>query len=113
MTAQIASIVDAHVHWWDVETNPWYEFIRNVDETEGTDLHRNYLPPDYRRSIGNARVDKIVHVSAVVGTQRYLDELRWVLWVKLREQLLRGTARGGRRMLAIAFHYIWTSGKWM
>ncbi len=35
-------------------------------------------PPDYRRSIGDARVDKIVHVSAVVGTQRYLDELRWV-----------------------------------
>jgi hypothetical protein len=53
MTAQIDSIVDAHVHWWDVETNPWYEFIRNVDETGGTDLHRNYLPPDYRRSIGS------------------------------------------------------------
>jgi|SRR5208283_196725 len=34
--------------------------------------------PDHRRSIGDARVDKIVHVSAVVGTQRYLDELRWV-----------------------------------
>lgn len=78
MTAQIDSIVDAHVHWWDVGTNPWYEFIRNVDETEGTDLHRNFLPSDYRRSIGDARVDKVVHVSAVVGTQRYLDELRWV-----------------------------------
>ena len=34
MTAQIDSIVDAHVHWRDVETNPWCEFIRNVDETE-------------------------------------------------------------------------------
>jgi len=78
MTAQIDSIVDAHVHWWDVEKNPWYEFIRSVDETEGTNLHRNYLPADYRRSIGDAHVDKVVHVSAVVGTQRYLDELRWL-----------------------------------
>jgi predicted TIM-barrel fold metal-dependent hydrolase len=78
MSAQIDSIVDAHVHWWDVETNPWYEFIRNIDETEGTDLHRNYLPADYRRSIGDARVAKVVHVSAVVGTQRYVDELRWL-----------------------------------
>jgi L-fuconolactonase len=76
MTAQIDNIVDAHVHWWDVETNPWYEFIRNVDETEGTQLHRNYLPADYRRSVGDAPVAKVVHVSAVVGTQRYLDELR-------------------------------------
>ena len=78
MTAQIDTIVDAHVHWWDVETNPWYEFIRNVDETNGTNLHRNYLPADYRRSIGDARVSKVVHISAVVGTQRYVDELRWL-----------------------------------
>ena len=72
------NIVDAHVHWWDVETNPWYEFIRNVAETTGTDLYNNYLPADYRRSIGDARVSKVVHVSAVVGTQRYVDELRWL-----------------------------------
>ncbi len=78
MTPQIDTIVDAHVHWWDVETNPWYEFIRNVAETTGTDLHKNYLPADYRRSIGDARVSKVVHVSAVVGTQRYVEELRWV-----------------------------------
>jgi L-fuconolactonase len=78
MSAQIDNIVDAHVHWWDIEKNPWYEFIRNIDETEGTDLHRNYLPADYRRSIGDAAVAKVVHVSAVVGTQRYLDELRWL-----------------------------------
>jgi L-fuconolactonase len=78
MPVQIDNIVDAHVHWWDVETNPWYEFIRNVAETTGTDLYRNYLPADYRRSIGDARVSKIVHVSAVVGTQRYVDELRWL-----------------------------------
>jgi L-fuconolactonase len=78
MSPQINSIVDAHVHWWDVEKNPWYDFIRIVDEAEGTDLHRNYLPPDYRRSIGDADVSKVVHVSAVVGTRRYVDELRWL-----------------------------------
>jgi predicted TIM-barrel fold metal-dependent hydrolase len=78
MATQIDNIVDAHVHWWDVETNPWYQFIRNVDETNGTNLHRNYLPADYRRSIGDAPVSKVVHISAVVGTQRYLDELRWL-----------------------------------
>jgi predicted TIM-barrel fold metal-dependent hydrolase len=78
MPAQINNIVDAHVHWWDVETNPWYQFIRSVDETNGTNLHQNYLPVDYRRSIGDAGVSKIVHVSAVVGTQRYVDELRWL-----------------------------------
>ncbi|MFF4028128.1 amidohydrolase family protein [Nocardia elegans] len=78
MTAQINRIVDAHVHWWDVEANPWYEYIRNVGEMTGTNLHSNYLPADYRRSIGDAKVSKVIHVSAVVGTQRYVDELRWV-----------------------------------
>ncbi len=78
MTTQINKIVDAHVHWLEPETNPWYEFLRQVDETEGTNFHRSYLPPDYRRTIGDAPVDKIVHVSAVVGTQHYVDELRWI-----------------------------------
>ena len=78
MTTQINRIVDAHVHWLEPETNSWYEFLRNVDETEGTNFHRSYLPPDYRRSIGDAPVDKIVHVSAVPGTQHYVDELRWL-----------------------------------
>ncbi|MGV9613560.1 amidohydrolase family protein [Nocardia xishanensis] len=78
MIAQINRIVDAHVHWWDVEANPWYEYIRNVSEMTGTNLHSNYLPADYRRSIGDARVSKLIHVSAVAGTQHYLDELRWV-----------------------------------
>lgn len=78
MAAQINRIVDAHVHWWDVEANPWYEYIRNVGEMTGTNLHSNYLPGDYRRSIGDARVSKVIHVSAVVGTQHYVDELRWV-----------------------------------
>jgi L-fuconolactonase len=78
MTTQINRIVDAHVHWWDVEANPWYEYIRNVGETTGTDLYSNYLPADYRRSIGEAKVSKVVHVSAVAGTQHYIDELRWL-----------------------------------
>jgi L-fuconolactonase len=78
MSERIDNIVDAHVHWWDVEMNPWYEFIRNVAETTGTDLYRNYLFADFRRSIGDAHVSTIVHVSAVVGTQRYVDELRWL-----------------------------------
>ena len=78
MPERITRIVDAHVHWWDVEKNPWYEFIRNVAEATGTDLHSNYLPADYRRAIGEAEVAKVVHVSAVVQTQRYVDELRWL-----------------------------------
>jgi L-fuconolactonase len=78
MPERITRIVDAHVHWWDVEKNPWYEFIRNVAEATGTDLHSNYLPADYRRAIGKAEVAKVVHVSAVVQTQRYVDELRWL-----------------------------------
>jgi hypothetical protein len=36
MPERITRIVDAHVHWWDVEKNPWYEFIRNVAEATGT-----------------------------------------------------------------------------
>src|SRR5271165_1056106 len=78
MATQINRIVDAHVHWWDVEANAWYEFIRHVGEMTGTDLYRNYLPADYRRSVGEAPVSKVIHVSAVVGTQRYVDELRWL-----------------------------------
>jgi L-fuconolactonase len=78
MTTQINRIVDAHVHWWDVEANPWYDYIRNVGEMTGTNLYSNYLPADYRRSIGEAQVSKAVHVSAVPGTQHYTDELRWL-----------------------------------
>jgi len=78
MTTQINRIVDAHVHWWDVEANPWYSYIRTVGEMTGTDLYSNYLPADYRQSIGQAKVSKIVHVSAVPGTRHYIDELRWL-----------------------------------
>jgi len=78
MTTQMNRIVDAHVHWWDVEANPWYSYIRNVGEMTGTNLHSNYLPADYRQSIGEANVRKVVHVSAVPGTRHYIDELRWL-----------------------------------
>ncbi|MGO9386296.1 MAG: amidohydrolase family protein [Mycobacterium sp.] len=78
MATQINRIVDAHVHWWDVEANPWYEFIRNVGDMTGTNLYSNYLPADYRQSLGGAPVSKVVHVSAVPGTQYYIDELRWL-----------------------------------
>ncbi len=78
MTTQINRIVDAHVHWWDVEANPWYDYIRNVGAMTGTNLYSNYLPADYRRSIGEARVSAVVHVSAVPGTRHYADELRWL-----------------------------------
>ena len=71
-------IVDAHVHWWDVKANPWYQYIRKVDEMFGTNLHSNFLPSDYRREIGGAGVSKVVHVSAVPETRYYIEELRWL-----------------------------------
>ncbi len=43
-----------------------------------TDLHSNFLPSDYRRRIVDARVSKVVHVSAVPETRYYVDELRWL-----------------------------------
>lgn len=78
MTSYSGRIVDAHVHWWDVEANPWYHYIRNVGEMTGTDLHSNFLPADYRKVIGEAKVTKVVHVSAVPETQHYIDELGWL-----------------------------------
>ena len=78
MVAWSGPIIDAHVHWWDVDAHPWYEYIRKVGETTGTDLHSNFLPSDYRRRIVDARVSKVVPVSAVPETRYYVDELRWL-----------------------------------
>lgn len=78
MTIWTGRIVDAHVHWWDVEANPWYGYIRQVGEQTGTNLHSNFLPADYRRALGDAAVSTVVHVSAVPHTRYYVDELRWL-----------------------------------
>lgn len=78
MTIYSGRITDAHVHWWDVEANPWYHYIRNVGQMTGTNLHSNFLPADYRKVIGEAKVAKVVHVSAVPETQHYIDEQRWL-----------------------------------
>ncbi len=78
MSIYSGRIVDAHVHWWDVEANPWYDYIRKVGEMTGTDLHSDFLPADYRKVIGEAKVTKVVHVSAVPETRHYIDELGWL-----------------------------------
>ena len=79
-------IVDAHQHFWDVDTNyhPWLRDEPPVPFRYGDyrAIRRRYLPHDYFADLGSHSVVKTVYVEAEwdptdpIGESRYISRLR-------------------------------------
>lgn len=79
-------IVDAHQHFWDIDTNyhPWLRDEPPVAFRYGDyrAIRRRYLPDDYFADVGSHSVVKTVYVEAEwnpadpIGESRYVSRLR-------------------------------------
>jgi L-fuconolactonase len=67
MTAPIARIVDAHVHFWDPARTDWYPYLSGGQELNIGDISgmcRRFVPETYLAESAAWPVEKVVHVSA-------------------------------------------------
>ena len=82
MAADPLPMVDAHAHFWNLETHyyPWLCDPNLVPFRYGdySNIRRNYLPEDYRRDCANARVVALVHVEAEHDPKDPVGETRWL-----------------------------------
>ena len=79
-------IVDAHQHFWDIDTNyhPWLRDEPPIALRYGDyrAIRRRYLPDDYFADVGSHSVVKTVYVEAEwdpadpIGESRYVSRLR-------------------------------------
>jgi predicted TIM-barrel fold metal-dependent hydrolase len=73
------SVLDSHLHFWQVSEHNWYPELRQMAHQLGDDaLYSDFLVDDYRAAAGNLPVDRFVHVSATTKPRAYLEETRWV-----------------------------------
>ena len=92
-------ILDAHVHWWDLETNP-YPWLTHAKPTEGglsgvDAIARTYLPEHYFADARGYDVAGFVHVQAEWDRADPVGETIWLealadhgeRWLGLSEQL--------------------------
>jgi len=77
-------IVDAHVHWWDLERNyyPWLMDRRHTDGESGLSgaesIANTYLPTHYLADAAGFNVVGVVHVEAAWDPTDPLGETRWL-----------------------------------
>jgi predicted TIM-barrel fold metal-dependent hydrolase len=70
VTAPIARIVDAHVHFWDPVRTDWYPYLSGLQQLDIGDISgmcRRFLPETYLAESAAWPVEKVVHVSAAGG----------------------------------------------
>jgi predicted TIM-barrel fold metal-dependent hydrolase len=70
VTAPIARIVDAHVHFWDPTRADWYPYLAGLQELDIGDISgmcRHFFPAEYLAESAGWPVEKVVHVSAAGG----------------------------------------------
>ena len=73
--------VDAHMHLWDVRSNPWYCFpMPGNDFGLGlkTPFPDRYVLDDYMNSNAVVALEKCVHVTAVTAAKDVEAESRWI-----------------------------------
>jgi predicted TIM-barrel fold metal-dependent hydrolase len=84
-------IVDAHQHFWDLESNyhPWLCDPDPIPFRYGDygALRRNYLPPDYRADTARHRIVGTVHVEAEWDRKSPVAETRWLETIARRHGL--------------------------
>lgn len=84
-------IIDAHQHFWNIETNylPWLCDEPPIAFRYGdyTRLKRNYLPSDYRRDAGGFEVIGSVFIETEWDPKDPIGETQWVDRLAAREGL--------------------------
>ena len=75
-------IVDAHAHFWDLDTH-YYPWLRDPDPIpfryiDYAKLRRNYLPEDYRRDARDFNIAGLIHVEAEYDPRDPVGETRWL-----------------------------------
>ncbi len=74
--------VDAHVHLWDVPSNPWYQFPVPGPNDFGLGLKEPFVDvflwDDYLKTIADVDLAKWVHVTAVTLNKDVEAETAWV-----------------------------------
>jgi len=79
MPTDVPSIIDSHVHFWDLDAHQWYPQLHGWAEYLGRPGHfRNHLPADYAQAQDAYDVAGLVHVSATTAPHAYLDEAAWL-----------------------------------
>ena len=75
-------IVDAHAHFWDLETHtyPWLRDPAPIRFRYGdySKIRHSYLPEDYRRDSRDFNVVGLVHIEAEHDPRDPLGETRWL-----------------------------------
>ncbi|HVZ98985.1 MAG TPA: amidohydrolase family protein [Caulobacterales bacterium] len=99
MAARDLRIVDPHVHFWDL-SRARYAWLQDdpLPNNPAGDMspiaHRNYLPSDYRRDVGDWRVEKIVHVECGLPRAEQVGETLWLEALADREGFPTGLVVG-------------------
>jgi predicted TIM-barrel fold metal-dependent hydrolase len=94
-------IVDAHLHWWDLETN-YYPWLSDKKPDEGglasaSALATTYLPEHYLEDAWGFCVVGAVHVQANWDPSDPVGETRWL------QQLADSAAANGMPQGIVAF----------
>lgn len=72
-------VVDAHMHFWNVEDKDWYPALKPfAEQVQKESLYSNFLLSDYTDAAQGLDVQGLVHVSATTAKRSYLDEGRWI-----------------------------------
>ena len=75
-------IVDAHIHWWDLDNN-YYPWLSDQKVEEGglssaSALAKSYLPEHYWRDAEGYNIVGLVHVQANWDPKDPVGETRWL-----------------------------------
>jgi predicted TIM-barrel fold metal-dependent hydrolase len=88
-------IVDAHIHLWNIDSNP-YPWLTGPDRRgffgDNSGIRRNFQLPDLDRDIGMLDVTKVVHVQANWDTADPVAETRWLNALRETDPLQRPNA---------------------
>lgn len=77
-------IVDAHIHWWDLESNYYPWLMDRKDESEEGGLSgaasqgQTYLARNYLEDARGYAIDSVVHVEAVWDPSDPIGETKWL-----------------------------------
>lgn len=78
------SIVDAHIHLWDLQhlDYPWLNHF--------PEIKKNFLMSDYDAATAGHSVEKMVFVQAECNPSQFLDEINWVQALAEKDERLAG-----------------------
>ena len=94
-------IVDAHIHWWDLENN-YYPWLMDERPEEGglsgfDAIAKTYLYEHYLEDATGYDVEGFVHIQAEWDPLNPVDETRWL------QSLVDDDKIGGKPLAIVGF----------